>query len=72
MATDQKPVSPAPSDGDGPASSGEADPLEAAAAAGPIVWPEDPEGDPTDTPVVVMGTDTEDRSTYDPFPGQRL
>jgi hypothetical protein len=50
----------------------ETDPLEAASAAGPIVWPEDPEGDPGDTPVVEMGTDTKDRSTYDPFPGQRL
>ena len=70
MSTDQEAGgqgSNAP-DGREPAS----DPLDAAAAAGPMTWPEDPEGDPTDTPVVVMGTDDEDRSTYDPFPGQSL
>ena len=47
-------------------------PLDAAAADGPLEWPEDPENDPAGTPVVVLGTDDEDRSTYDPFPGQSL
>jgi hypothetical protein len=47
-------------------------PLDAAAAAGePIAWPEDPENDPTDTPVVVLGVE-DDKSTYQPFPESRL
>jgi hypothetical protein len=69
MAVGQEPTS-GPDDGPGSVRPG--DPLEAAAAAGPMIWPEDPEGDRTDTPVVVMGTDVEDRSTYDPFPGQSI
>ncbi len=47
-------------------------PLDAAAAAGdPIRWPEDPENDPPDTPVVVLGVE-DDESTYQPFPDSRL
>ena len=69
MAVAEEPTS---GPNDGPNSVKAPDPLEAAAAAGPLVWPEDPEGDPTDTPVVVMGTDDEDRSTYEPFPDTGL
>ena len=52
---------------------GEAEsPLDRAAADGPIQWPSDPEGDPTDTPVVVLGADEEPVSTYSPFPDSSL